>query len=285
MRGLLREGVAVKYGVIEQMRQDYAVPPMCRLLGVSVSGYYAWRKRPASPRAQQEPRLEAEVLAAHQRTRESFGPERLQKHLDGHGVRVGVHRIKRLRKKLGLRCRQKRKFKATTNSKHDLPVAPNLLNQNFKATAPNQAWCGDITYIATDEGWLYLAGLKDLFSGELVGYAMSERMTKHLVMQALFRAVTSQRPPAGLVHHTDRGSQLRFKGSLQHLLKEVSNGTTTGLGFGTDRKTNNAIARQARCQSARDKASVLDLCRARHGERGCGARVWRVPTFGAKMVS
>jgi putative transposase len=218
MRGLLREGVAVKYGVIEQMRQDYAVPPMCRLLGVSVSGYYAWRKRPASPRAQQEPRLEAEVLAAHQRTRESFGPERLQKHLDGHGVRVGVHRIKRLRKKLGLRCRQKRKFKATTNSKHDLPVAPNLLNQNFKATAPNQAWCGDITYIATDEGWLYLAGLKDLFSGELVGYAMSERMTKHLVMQALFRAVTSQRPPAGLVHHTDRGSQLRFKGSLQHLM-------------------------------------------------------------------
>jgi len=197
----------VKYGVIEQMRQDYPVPPMCRLLGVSVSGYYAWRKRSPSLRAQQEPRLEAEVLAAHQRTRESFGPERLQKHLDEHGVRLGVHRIKRLRKKLGLRCRQKRKFKATTNSKHDLPVAPNLLNQDFTATSPNQAWCGDITYIATDEGWLYLAGLKDLFSGELVGYAMSERMTKHLVMQALFRAVASQRPAPGLIHHTDRGSQ------------------------------------------------------------------------------
>jgi putative transposase len=167
----------VKYDVIDQMRQDYPVPPMCRLLGVSVSGYYAWRKRSPSLRAQQEPRLEAEVLAAHQRTRESFGPERLQKHLDEHGVRLGVRRIKRLRKKLGLRCRQKRKFKATTNSKHDLPVAPNLLNQDFTATSPNQAWCGDITYIATDEGWLYLAGLKDLFSGELVGYAMSERMT------------------------------------------------------------------------------------------------------------
>jgi len=151
----------VKYGVIEQMRQDYPVPPMCRLLGVSVSGYYAWRKRPLPLRAQQEPRLEAEVLAAHQRTR----------------------------------------------SRHELPVAPNLLNQDFAASAPNQAWCGDITYIATDEGWLYLAGLKDLFSGELVGYAMSERMTKQLVMQALFRAVTSQRPPAGLIHHTDRGSQ------------------------------------------------------------------------------
>jgi putative transposase len=197
----------VKYGVIEQMRQDYPVPPMCRLLGVSVSGYYAWRKRPLPLRAQQEPRLEAEVLAAHQRTRESFGPERLQRHLGEQGVHIGVHRIKRLRKKLGLRCRQNRKFKATTNSRHELPVAPNLLNQDFAASAPNQAWCGDITYIATDEGWLYLAGLKDLFSGELVGYAMSERMTKQLVMQALFRAVTSQRPPAGLIHHTDRGSQ------------------------------------------------------------------------------
>jgi putative transposase len=120
-------------------------------------------------------------------------------------VRFGVHRIKRLRKKLGLRCRQKRKFKAKTNSKHDLPAAPTLLNQDFTATSPNQAWCGDITYIATDEGWLYLAGLKDLFSGELFGYAMSERMTKHLVMQALFRTVASQRPAPGLIHHTDHG--------------------------------------------------------------------------------
>lgn len=197
----------MKYGVIEQMRQDYPVPPMRRVLGVSVSGYYAWRKRKPSERTRQEPRLEAEVLAAHRRTRESFGPERLQQHLEERGVRIGVHRIRRLRRKLGLRCKQKRRFKATTNSKHDLPVAPNLLNQDFSVTAPNQAWCGDITYIATDEGWLYLAGLKDLYSGEIVGYAMSERMTKHLVMQALFRAVATRRPPAGLIHHSDRGSQ------------------------------------------------------------------------------
>jgi putative transposase len=145
-------------------------------------------------RARQEPGLEAEVLAAHQRTGESFGPERLQRHIDGHGVRLGVHRIKRLRKKPGLRCRQKHKFKATTSSKHDLPVAPNLLNQDLAATSPSQAWCGDITDIATDEGWLYLAGLKDLSSGELAGYAMSKRMAQHLVMQALFRAVASRRP-------------------------------------------------------------------------------------------
>lgn len=207
----------MKYGVIEQMRQDYPVPPMCRVLGVSVSGYYAWRKRGPSERTQQEPRLEAEVLAAHQRTRESFGPERLKQHLDERGVRIGVHRIRRLRRKLGLRCKQERRFKATTNSKHDLPVAPNLLNQDFSVTAPNQAWCGDITYIATDEGWLYLVGLKDLYSGEIVGYAMSERMTKNLVMQALFRAVATRRPPAGLIHHSDRGSQGGFNWSSQHL--------------------------------------------------------------------
>lgn len=193
--------------MIEQMRQDYPVPPMCRMLGVSVSGYYAWRKRSPSKRVRQEARLETEILAAHQRTRESFGPERLQRDLERHGVCVGIHRIKRLRRKLGLRCRQKRKFKATTNSKHDLPVAPNLLQQDFAVAAPDQAWCGDITYIATDEGWLYLAGLKDLYSGEIVGYAMSERMTKDLVMQALFRAVSNRRPKPGLIQHTDRGSQ------------------------------------------------------------------------------
>lgn len=156
----------MRYGVIEQMRQDYPVPSMCRMLGVSVSAYYAWRKRSPSKRARQEARLETEIPAAHQRKRESFGPERLQEHLERHGVHVGVCRIKRLRRKLGLRCRQKRKFKATTYSRRDLPVAPNLLQQDFAVSAPDQAWCGDITYIATDEGCLYLAGLKDLYSGE-----------------------------------------------------------------------------------------------------------------------
>lgn len=197
----------MKYGVVEEMRQSWPVPPMCRLLEVSVSGYYAWRTRAPSPRAQRQPRLEAQVLAAHERTRETFGPERLQRELAGHGVNIGVHSIKRVRHELGLRCRQKRKFKATTNSQHKLPVAPNLLSQNFKVAAPNRVWVTDITYLATDEGWLYLAGLKDLYSGELVGYAMSERMTKNLVMQALMCAVEAKRPVAGLIHHSDRGSQ------------------------------------------------------------------------------
>lgn len=127
----------MKCRAMEELRHQYPVPPMCRLLGVSASGYYAWWRRKPSLRAQQEPRLEAQIQAAHRRTRETCGPERLQKDLAQNGVQVGLHRIRRLRKKLGLRCKQKRKFKATTDSKHTLPVAPNLLEQQFAAEAPD----------------------------------------------------------------------------------------------------------------------------------------------------
>jgi len=124
-----------------------------------------------------------------------------------HGVQVGICRIKRIRRKLGIRCKQKRKFKATTNSKHTLPVAENILGQQFKVAAPNKVWVSDITYVPTDEGWLYVAGHKDLFTGNIVGYAMGERLTRNLVSQSLFRAVAAKRPPQGLIHHSDRGSQ------------------------------------------------------------------------------
>jgi putative transposase len=129
-------------------------------------------------------RLEVEIKAAPERTRQTCGPERLQADLADNAIHVGIHRIKRIRRKLGLRCRQERKFKATTDSKHNLPVAPNLLDRQFAVAAPNNAWVTDITYIPTDEGWLYRAGVKDLFNGELVGYALDARMTQQLVMQA-----------------------------------------------------------------------------------------------------
>jgi putative transposase len=116
----------------------------------------------------------------------------LQRELKEHNVQVGICRIKRIRKKLGIRCRQKQKFKATTDSRHNLAVARNLLNQQFKVSAPNTVWASDITYVPTDEGWLYLAGHKDLFTGEIVGYAMGERLTRNLVSQSLFRALYSQ---------------------------------------------------------------------------------------------
>ena len=193
--------------MMRELRLAYPVPILRRVLRVSSSGYYAWVDRPLSQRAREELRLELEIRAADRRTRQTYGPERLQCDLAEHGVQIGICRIKRLRKKLGIRCKQKRKFKATTDSRHKLPVAENLLNQQFKVKQPNSVWVSDITYVPTDEGWLYLAGHKDLFTGEIVGYAMGERLTRNLVSQSLFRAVANKRPAAGLVHHSDRGSQ------------------------------------------------------------------------------
>jgi len=192
---------------MRQMRLKYPLSLLSRILDVSASGYYAWVDRPLSVWAQAERRLEIEIKAAHKRTRQSYGAERLQHDLADHGIRVGVCRIKRIRKKLGLRCKQKRKFRITTDSRHSLPVAENLLGQQFQASEPNQVWVSDITYVPTDEGWLYLAGHKDLFSGEIVGYAMGEQLTRNLVSESLWRAVRSRNPPGGLLHHSDRGSQ------------------------------------------------------------------------------
>jgi len=193
--------------MIKQMRLEYPVPLMCRMYDVSVSGYYAYASRPLSKRAQEDIRLEVEIKAAHKRTRRVCGAERLQKDLADNGVEIGVCRVKRLRKKLGICCKQTKKFKTTTDSKHTYPVADNLLDQKFDVTLPNSVWVSDITYIRTDEGWLYLAGHKDLFNGEIVGYAMGERITRTLVSQSLFRAVAARRPVKGLIHHSDRGSQ------------------------------------------------------------------------------
>ena len=193
--------------MMRELRLDYPVVLLRRVLSVSASGYYAWVDRPLSKRAREELRLELEIRAADRRTRQTYGPERLQCDLAEHGVRVGVCRIKRIRKKLGILCMQKKKFKATTDSKHKLPVAENLLSQQFKVSQPNSVWVSDITYIPTDEGWLYLAGHKDLFTGEIVGYAMGERLTRNLVSQSLLRAMVAKRPVCGLIHHSDRGSQ------------------------------------------------------------------------------
>jgi putative transposase len=192
---------------MRKLRSQYIVPFMCRMLHVSASGYYAWLKRKPSKHAQEEARLEIEIKAAHKRTRETFGPERLQKDLAEHGVKVGSSRVRRIRKKLGIRCKQVKKFKATTNSKHALPVADNLLEQNFEASLPNRVWVSDITYISTDEGWLYCAAHKDLFNGEIVGYALGSRITKDLVIKSLLMAETMKKPGEGLIHHSDRGSQ------------------------------------------------------------------------------
>jgi len=127
--------------------------------------------------------------------------------LSEHDLKVGICRIRKIRKRLGIRCKQIRKFKATADSKHRLPVADNMLEQNFKADTPNKVWVSDISYIPTDEGWLYLAAHKDLFNGEIVGYALGNRITKELVIQSLLMAVRTKRPEPGLINHSDRGIQ------------------------------------------------------------------------------
>jgi len=207
--------------MMKEQRLNYAIPLLGRMMNVSASGYYAWVDRPLSQWAREEIRLELEIRAADRRTRQTYGPERLQYDLAEHGVHVGICRIKRIRKKLGMRCKQKRKFKVTTHSRHKLPVAENLLRQQFKVSRPNSVWLSDITYVPTDEGWLYLAGHKDLFHGEIVGYAMGERLTRNLVSQSLLKAIAAKRPAAGLIHHSDRGSQYCAH-EYQHLLRHFS---------------------------------------------------------------
>jgi putative transposase len=192
---------------MKELRLHYPLPHICQVLNVSASGYYAWVDRPLSKWAREEGRLEVEIRAAHKRTRQVYGAEKLQRDLAEHDIRVGICRIKRIRRKLGIRCKQKRKFKATTNSRHTLPVAENILEQQFKVAAPNKVWVSDITYVPTDEGWLYVAAHKDLFSADIVGYAMGERLTRNLVSQSLFKAIAAKRPLEGLIHHSDRGSQ------------------------------------------------------------------------------
>jgi len=222
---VLCQGVAARYAMMKELRLHYPVPILKRVLNVSASGYYAWAYRPLSQREREELRLELEIKAADRRTRHTYGPERLQHELAEQGMRVGVCRIKRIRKKLGIRCRQKKKFRATTNSVHKLSVAENLLNQQFKVSQPNSVWVSDITYVPTDEGWLYLAGHKDLFTGEIVGYAMGERLTMNLVSQSLFRALITKRPSAGLIHHSDRGRQYcahEYKQILERFALRVS---------------------------------------------------------------
>jgi len=192
---------------MRKMRLHYPIALISRILNVSTSGFYAWRDRPLSEWAQEEARLEVEIRAAHKRTRETYGAERLQRDLAEHGIQVGICRIKRIRRKLGICCKQKRRFKATTDSKHTLPVAENILGQQFKVAAPNEVWISDITYVPTDEGWLYVTGHKDLFSGNIVGYAMGERLTRNLVSQSLFKAAAAKRLAQGVIHPSDRGRQ------------------------------------------------------------------------------
>jgi putative transposase len=193
--------------MIQRHERRYAVALMCRVLTVSRSGYYGWRGRPPSDRAQANVRLAVDVRRVYTEHKGRTGAPRITKHLREEGQVVGKNRVASVMQAERLRAKAARKYKATTNSNHNLPVAPNLLEQDFTAAAPNCKWVSDITYIATDEGWLYLAVVLDLYSRLVVGWAMSERMTAQLVCDALRMALWRRKMPTGVIVHSDRGSQ------------------------------------------------------------------------------
>ncbi len=197
----------MKYALIRRHEKDHAVSLMCRLLTVSRSGYYDWRDRPAPPRIQADEGLLKAIERIYDDHKGRAGSPRITWALRAEGQQVGKNRIARLMRQKALRAKAARKFKATTNSQHNLPVAPNLLNQDFSAKRPNEKWVSDITYLATDEGWLYLAVVLDLYARRVIGWAMSERMTSKLTCDALRMALWRRKRPQGVIVHSDRGSQ------------------------------------------------------------------------------
>ena len=194
------------------MRKQYPVSIACEVLEVSASGYFIWQRRREASRPGPAGRQSDEALLAHMRAihvevKGEYGWPRMHKELLARGIRVGKDRVRKLMQQHGIKARTKRKFVVTTDSKHSLPVAPDLVQRRFNPEAPNRLWSGDITYIATDEGWLYLAAVIDLFSRQVVGWSMQAHMQTSLVKDALTMAWFRRRPEAGLIFHSDRGSQ------------------------------------------------------------------------------
>lgn len=210
----------MKYVFVSRHQGIFSISAMCRVLQVSRSAYYAWCLRQANPsrRKQHQEQLDKTVREAFEARKGRSGSPRLTLDLADTGHGHNRKTIASSMRRQGLRAKAAKKFKATTNSRHDLPVAPNLLNQDFTAAAPNQKYVGDITYLWTDEGWLYLAVVIDLYSRLVVGWAMSERMTAQLVCDALQMALWRRHRPSGVIVHSDRGSQY-CSGVYQKLLK------------------------------------------------------------------
>jgi transposase InsO family protein len=259
--------------MIKELRREYPVRVLCRVLEVSRSGFHAWLTRAPSWRALARERLKLAAQAAHHRTRGTYGAERLQKELAADGFRVSLGTVKRVRRELGLRCVQrKRRFRVqTTDSGHQLPVAPNLLAQEFKADRADEVWTADITYVATDEGGLYVAAIKDLFAGEIVERSFGERLRTDLAVRALEQAVATRRPAEGLIHHSDRGSQYcshEYQGLVAHHGMRASmsrkgncyDNAPVESFFGT-LKTESVHHRryQTRAAAAREIAEYIDL--------------------------
>ena len=207
----------MRFAFIAVEKASFPVRVLCRVLEVSRAGFYAWQARGPSAHAQADKRLGLEIAAIHAESRQRYGSPRVHAELRDRGHGTSRKRVARLMRHRGLAGRRRRRFRATTDSRHAFPVAPNVLARQFAQKAPDRAWVTDITYIPTGEGWLYLAVILDLCSRFVVGWAMSERITRELTLDALDMALVRRRPLHGLVHHSDRGSQYA-SGDYQNVL-------------------------------------------------------------------
>ncbi len=209
----------MRYRFIELHKKVWPVNLMCRVLLVARSGYYSWLKRPSGVRTSSNRTLDVQIRQVFAEHKQRYGAPRITDELNDRGIACSRNRVARRMKTMGLRGIQAKKFKVTTDSNHNKPVAPDLLEQDFTAVQPNQKWVSDITYVWTDEGWLYLAVVMDLYSRAIVGWAMDKRMTQQLVIDALTMALFRRRFPKGAIIHSDRGSQY-CAAAYQRLIKE-----------------------------------------------------------------
>jgi len=209
----------VRYSFIRDHRRQSRIVAMCRVLKVSSSGFYAWLSRPESPRRRANRTLAVQIRAAHRRSHQTYGRRRIHRQLQRDGGVCSRNRVARLMGQEGIQGVGRRKFKATTDSRHSFPVAQNLVARDFTATAPDQVWVSDITYLRTEEGWDYLATVMDLYSRRVVGWAMQFTLERSLTLRALEMAIAGRRPGPGLIHPSDRGSQYAC-GDYQTALNE-----------------------------------------------------------------
>ncbi len=196
----------MKYAFIRENSNQHGVQKMCKALRVSKSGYYEWKTRPLSKRALIDKSLSEEIRQIHIESRENYGALKTWRMLRFKGINCGRHRVARLRRINGIESKRRKRFKVTTLSKNTEWIAPNILNRCFTVAKPNKVWVGDVTFLATRTGWLYLAVLLDLYSRKVIGWSMSDRNNKQLVINALDMAIEKRRPQSKVLHHTDRGS-------------------------------------------------------------------------------
>ena len=197
----------MRYRFVAAEQASYPVRLLCRVVGVAASGFCAWLRRGPSQREQQDRSLADRIAAVFAASRRTYGSPRVHAELRAEGIRVSRKRVARLMREGGLAATIRRRFPRTTNSDHGRPVAPNLLEQKFTAEQPDTVWLADISYIATGEGWLYLAAIKDMATREIVGWSMSDSLEAGSACAALRMAIQRRQPPTGLIHHSDRGVQ------------------------------------------------------------------------------